>query len=178
MNIFGLLGIVAACGAVGGVIATLTSEDRGFPLPGTVENTGGKVWRPGWIGLIIIGAVAAAVSFALYGPLTGQTVIGGPDNPNAGAADDYGLTLAALGGAVLVGAGGSKWFASQVDKRILRDAAVAAAAGDANAHKAGQIGSALPTVAFRLANNIAPSPSGDVETRTTGATPPTSGSRA
>ena len=179
MDIITLLAVVAACGALGGIIATLTSEDRGFVLPGIVEDTDGRVWRPGWIGLVVIGAVAAAVSFALYGPLTGQTVVGGPDSPNAGATDEYGLTLAALAGAVLVGAGGSKWFASQIDKRILQQAAVAAAAGGSDAQKASQISGASPTGAFRLASNIDTPSAITTAARTTATTtPPQSGSRA
>lgn len=157
MSIWAITGIVAIAGGIGGVVAALLSEDRGFVLPKGVEAGGSKILRPGFVGLILTGAIAAALSFALYGPLASSTVVGGPENADeevvgdddSGA--DFGITLAALGGAVLVGAGGSKWLSSQVDKATVQAAASIAAGKDASAEKSAEIAKASPLQALRIA---------------------------
>ena len=145
MSVLGLLAVVAVFGAIGGVVAALTSDDKGFVLPAKVRDSQTTIIRPGFLGLVVVGAVAAAVSFALYGPLTGATAIGGPD-PQSGSepTDQYGLTLASLAGAVLVGAGGSKWLASQVDKQVLQEAAIVAASKNPDGAAATRMASGSP----------------------------------
>ena len=110
--------IVAAAGGVGGMIAALLSEDRGFVRPTKVSAATGLVYRPGWIGLIVTGATAAWVSWGLYGPVATAAI-----STSAGQS----LTMSTICGAVLVGTGGSKWISSQVDKTLLQQAAGAAA---------------------------------------------------
>lgn len=159
MSTFALLGVVAVAGAIGGFVAALLSEDKGFVLPTQVKNTSGTIIRPGFVGLILVGAAAAAISFALYGPLASETVFGGPDAADSGVAEDgedFGITLAALGGAVLIGVGGSKWLSSQVDAALLREAAAAAASKDGDDGAAIQIATARPNQALRLAQAMRP----------------------
>jgi hypothetical protein len=59
--------IVAAAGGIGGMIAAVLSEDKGFVRPTKVTAATGTVYRPGWTGLILTGASAALVSWGLYG---------------------------------------------------------------------------------------------------------------
>jgi hypothetical protein len=160
MSALTVLAVVAAAGAIGGIFAALLSEDRGFPLPSKVTTGGATIIRPGFLGLIAVGAIAAALSFALYGPLASETIVGGPDQADENIADDdsddYGLTLAALAGACLVGMGGSKWLSSQVDAAILQVAASTAAAGHSDTNKAVSIATANPTRALGIARSMGP----------------------
>lgn len=141
---------IAAAGAVGGVAAALMSEDRGFVLPMKVTVASGTVVRPGFVALVVIGAVAGVLSWGLYGPLA-----------NAGLLEDVDsswLTLSAIAGAALVGTGGSKWLSGHVDKTLLQQAATAAArsnpASEADANK---IATGTPMEALDAATSI-PSP--------------------
>lgn len=149
MTAWEITGIVAVAGALGGVIAALMSEDKGFLLPTKVQDATGTIIRPGFLGLMIIGAAAAALSFALYGPLSNTTAFG--SDHSGLPRQDYGITLAALGGAVLVGIGGSKWISSQVDKALLSQAAGTAAGKVKNAVVGTEIAQARPTEALKLA---------------------------
>lgn len=151
-----MAGGIAAAGCVGGVLAALLSEDKGFAFPRFVKITlpddskiTTNVLRPGFLGLILIGAVAATLSWALYGPLANEVIIG---TATASAGTATGVTLAALGGAALVGAGGSKWLSSQVDQALLRQTAtVAAAKKPADAPTASAIATAAPSRALQAA---------------------------
>ena len=51
----------------------------------------------------------------------------------------------------LSGYGGARWLTNEVDKRILKAAASAAAEGDADKGKATQIANSSPSEAFRIA---------------------------
>lgn len=150
-------GYIAAAGGIGGVVAALLSEDKGFVLPTRMTNAedGSKtnVIRPGFVGLILIGAIAATVSWALYGPAADLVLAStSPDVQAAGAAN---LTLAAIGGAVLVGAGGSKWISGQVDKTLLRQtASVAAGRKPADPQVAHLIATAAPSQALQAAQTM------------------------
>jgi hypothetical protein len=167
--------VVAGAGAVGGLGAALVSEDKGFRLPAKFvdpANPSSKVWRPGWIGLIFIGALAAVVSWGLYGDLAQQDFFGG-GGPNVGddpaeeedEGGNHGITLSALVGAVLVGMGGSKFLSTQVDKKLLENTATAAAAAAGSSDQANPtdvtaikqaIDDNRPAVALQTARRIQP----------------------
>lgn len=68
MSMWSFLGIVIVAGAVGGMVNCLIN-DKGFQLPQVVALDGSSILVPGFIGNIITGAIAAGVSWALYGPL-------------------------------------------------------------------------------------------------------------
>ena len=107
MTLWVLLAIVFVAGAVGGVINAWMS-DNGFMLPRTEESGGNRFIRPGFLGNIITGGVAACVSWGLYGPFAAAYVVGGP--PSGAAGTELGLTLSSLVGALLVGVGGARWL--------------------------------------------------------------------
>lgn len=148
-----MTGIVAAAGGAGGVVAALLSEDKGFVLPQFVKinptdasEVRTNVLRPGFLGLIVVGAIAAALSWALYGPVANDVVMGATTATTALP----GVTFAVLGGAVLVGMGGSKWLSSQVDQTLLRyTATVAAAKEPADAATVSAIATAGPATALQ-----------------------------
>jgi hypothetical protein len=156
-SIWEIAGIVAAAGGVGGVVAALLSEDKGFVLPTrvnkTADGTSAGVIRPGFIGLVLIGAVAATVSWALYGPAADVALVTTASTTTSVGATS--LTLAAIGGAVLIGVGGSKWISGQVDKTLLRQtASVVAGKQPADAQAAHLIATAQPSLALKAAQDM------------------------
>lgn len=98
-----------------------------MPRKSPVNGANGVgIWRPGYIGNILIGAVAAIVSWGLYGPFSAAYLFGTSPVPET-TPQKFGLTLSAFVGAVLVGVGGAKWLSDEVDKRLLKAAASEAA---------------------------------------------------
>jgi hypothetical protein len=148
-DIWLLLGVVCVAGAVGGVINALLS-DNGFVLPRQELVSDVSVLRPGVIGNILVGAVAAGVSWGLYGPLAVVTVLPLPSDKASTAA----LTLSALVGAVLVGAGGARWLTNEIDKSVLKSASTKAAAGKTDATVASQMAGASPINVLKLAGTL------------------------
>ena len=139
--------IVAAAGALGGVTNAFLT-DNGFVLPRRERNDGGDILRPGVLGNMLVGIVAAIVSWGLYGPLANQSVYPARTLP----ADVAPVTLAAIAGAVLIGVGGSRWLTNEVDKRLLRAAASnAAAAPKASDQTMSRIALARPAKALEMA---------------------------
>jgi hypothetical protein len=103
---------IAIAGAIGGIVNAAIS-DEGVPLPYWKKG----IWCPGFLGNAFIGAVAASVSWMLYG--SGSGVDLAADSPR----QVLSLTFAALAGATLVGIGGARWLTNEVDKRFLQEAA-------------------------------------------------------
>lgn len=149
-------------GAVGGAVNALMT-DNGFLLPQKASlDDSTSVLRPGFIGNMFIGAVAAVVSWGLYGPLSAVAIVGTQQAPAAGTTlDQIGLSLASLTGAVLIGVGGARWLPSEVDKSLLRATAAQAAGAQPSPAASQQIAMASPAQAL----NVAKSMSG-VDTRT------------
>ena len=140
--------VVFAAGAVGGIANVLLAGD-GFHLPKYDQPSG--IYLPGFLGNIAIGGIAAVISWGLYGPFASSVIVGVGTVANG---DEPKLTLAALVGAILVGTGGARWLASEVDKRLFRSAAAEAAAkpGDQIASKA--IASSTATQALALVRKM------------------------
>ena len=147
MEFWMILIVVIVAGAVGGIVNALMS-DNGFVLPKSADTDDGRIVRPGFLGNILIGGVAAGISWGLYGPFAAYPLLGGAADANA---DPVQLTLSALVGAVLVGVGGARWLTNEVDKTLLRAAASQAAAGAADSETAAQILIASPARALSLA---------------------------
>lgn len=104
MSFFTSILLVALFGAIGGVLNSL--------LAGGFEHwhydTAKKIWRPGWLGNVIIGAFAALVVWALYGPFSGYAV---------STNEVFPLPVAQIGGCILVGISGAKILSSMADKQ-------------------------------------------------------------
>lgn len=145
-NIWFMLLYISLAGCVGGMINALLSEN-GFIMPKTEEVDGTKIIRPGMIGNVLIGAVAAGVSWGLYGAAATAPLMGNTAEPVP-------LTLSALMGAVLVGIAGAKWLTNEVDKTLLKAAAVQAASAQMSPQKAQAMANATPAAAFEIAKNL------------------------
>jgi len=143
MTIWCMLLIVFGAGVVGGTINALTS-DNGFILPVCKEG----ICRPGWLGNAFIGGAAAMISWSLYGPLAGESIDAVGDGELANSAK---LTVAAVGGAVLIGVGGARWLSNEVDKRLLRAAGVELAGKDRKPELVGVMSTASPAAALEKA---------------------------
>jgi hypothetical protein len=144
--------IVLIAGAVGGAVNALMT-DNGFLRP-KMEKVDEKtsIFRPGYLGNILIGAVAAVVSWGLYGPLSPYYIIGTEQALAANALPEtVGLTLAALVGAIMIGIGGARWLTSEVDKNLLRATAAQAASSKPSAAASQQIAIATPAQALNVA---------------------------
>lgn len=131
-------------GGAGGIINALMT-DNGFIMPKqAVTDLGANIWRPGMFGNVLIGAIAALVSWGLYGSAAGESVMS--NTPVA-------FTWAAMTGAILVGTAGARWLTSEVDKTMLKATAAAAASTPANGPLAGQLATLPPAAALAAAQS-------------------------
>lgn len=144
MSIWPPLGIVAAVGLFGGLINSLLT-DSGFKMPGYADANR-TIWAPGFFGNMVIGLTAAVVSWGLYGPAGGYIVY--PHTINKGS---YTLTLTGIFTALIISIGGARWLTSEVDKRLLRAAAVAA---EQDPEKKQEIAAATPRQALNTAKDV------------------------
>lgn len=99
---------IAFAGAFGGIIYTILSGE-GFALPQWKSN----VLCLGFIGNVVIGATAAAVSWGLYGAGSGMNMLASSTTEEIAS-----LSVSTLSGALLIGAGGATWLKSEIDKRL------------------------------------------------------------
>lgn len=106
-----LLAIICAAGAIGGLVNGLLNSN-GLLLPCAQQVNGTSIVHPGFLGNILIGMVAAALSWGLYGPLSATPLFGSQ-------ATASGFTLSALVGAILIGIAGARWITNEVDKKLL-----------------------------------------------------------
>ena len=134
---------VVVAGAIGGT-ANAGMTQNGFIMPAMTAGDDVRVWRPGVLGNVAIGAVAALVSWGLYGSGAALQVF-------TSATTTSDLTYSALVGAILVGMGGARWLTAEVDKNLLRGAAIAAAKKDPSPDLAGQIAISSPVEALAAA---------------------------
>ena len=146
ISIWILLAIICAAGAMGELINALLS-DNGFPLPRTQQVDGLSIVRPGFRGNILIGIVASALSWGLYGPLSAFELFNPPSTPVS-------FTLSSLVGAALVGVAGARWITNEIDKKLLTAAASKAAAAPAAPEAARQIVAASPAKALAIAQQL------------------------
>jgi hypothetical protein len=144
------IGIVMLSGAVGGIVNALVS-DNGFVRPS--EETAGDVTiiRPGFAGNILLGAMAAFISWGLYGAFSNAVIWGA--NTGLGR-EEVTVSIASIAGAVLVGIGGARWLTNEVDKKLLRTAAVTAAASKPSFDDSQKIARATPAQAFNIAKKM------------------------
>jgi hypothetical protein len=124
-----ILVAVAVAGAVGG-LANAAVSGTGVVLPSLMDVDGATVLRLGVVGNVFVGALAAVVSFGLYGPLSTRPLLsagaaGAPAGPLV-------LTLGACVGALLVGFTGGRWLTAEADRQLNR--AARAATAEAAAH--------------------------------------------
>lgn len=150
-----MITLVIVAGAVGGA-ANAVISDNGFLLPRSEITAGGaRLLRPGFVGNMFTGGVAAMVSWGLYGPLSSRVIVGPAEAlaQNA-AASTLGLTLASLVGAVLVGVGGARWLSNEVDKKLLKAAAVDAATKQSSPEASQKMALSTPAQTLNIARSM------------------------
>ncbi|MHB9004753.1 MAG: hypothetical protein ACYC6C_11945 [Coriobacteriia bacterium] len=148
-----LLFYVAIAGAVGGVVNSLLT-DNGFRLPKSEPAGNTTIYRPGWIGNVVVGLVAAVISWGLYGPLAAYYIATTGGLKVAATAEPVGLTLSTLVGAVLIGIGGARWLSSAVDEKVLRAAGAKAAESPESADLAQTFLLGQPVDALRMVEKL------------------------
>jgi hypothetical protein len=154
MRIWLMLIIICIAGAIGGIINALLT-DQGFVKPHKQRNEGVKIYRPGFLGNILTGSIAAGISWGLYGPLSSYVVLGFSATTSVPSTLTTGLTLSSLVGAVLVGVGGARWLTNEADKKLLRNAASIAASAKPSADAAERIAFATPAETVEIASELA-----------------------
>jgi hypothetical protein len=144
------IGIIMLSGAMGGFVNALVS-DNGFIKPS--EEVAGDVTivRPGFAGNILLGGMAAFVSWGLYGGFSNAVVYG---TVNGSGTDAISISISAIAGAVLVGMGGARWLTNEVDKKLLRNAAVNAAASKGAIDESRKMAASTPAQAFKIAKKM------------------------
>jgi hypothetical protein len=136
-----VIAVIAAIGAAGGFMNVFLG-DAGLHRPGTIyANTDHAVWEPGFLGVVIVGCVAAVGSWATMNAL---------DLIGAHAAS-LALTTGDVANALIVGFGGAKWFKSEKEKDILQIAGGIAASKSANPEAAVEIATGTPIQALHAA---------------------------
>jgi hypothetical protein len=133
--------IVAVCGAVGGFVNVFIG-DSGLHLP-TIEQ---GIFRPGYIGVVIVGLVAAVGAWLATqtATLTGNMT---PSPPVV-------LRLSELSTALIVGFGGARWFKSETESTVFRKTAAVAAGKSADHEAAATIASGTAFEALSAANRM------------------------
>ena len=142
MSLLLLMLLIFAAGAMGGAINALLS-DNGFLMPKWEAVGMNKIFRLGFMGNIFISGVGACISWGLYGPFAGEDIFGA-------TAQEFGLTLSTLVGAILVGIAGARWVTNEVDKLLLRAIASEAAKTQPSQDMAAKIALAKPGEAVKM----------------------------
>lgn len=102
--------VIFAAGCLGGLASSAVIGE--FRLP--YHDRQARVFRPGWIGTMIAGGMAAGASWGVYGPLASQALIGGE-----GSGVILALTLSEFFGAVLIGVGGGRWLTVELERLLM-----------------------------------------------------------
>jgi hypothetical protein len=97
MGVLELIACVGGAGALGG-LATCAIEKE-FGLPHFDKKT--KTWRPGWLGNVLVGAIAAIAVWGMYGPLSTYDLA-------IGTGPRVTLTVSQLVTSILVGLSGGQ----------------------------------------------------------------------
>jgi hypothetical protein len=106
MTIWQIILLIAAFGAIGGIVNSAISGEFNYPR----FDPAAKVWRPGWIGNVLVGAVAALVVWGVYGPLASYDLV-------TGKTVELHLTVAQLLTSLVVGLSGGKILTLMAEKQ-------------------------------------------------------------
>ena len=106
MTIWQIIMLIAGFGAIVGIVNCAISGEFNYPR----FDAGAKVWRPGWIGNVLIGAVASVVVWGIYGPVASYDIL-------HGTLVDVHLTIAQLLTSLVVGLSGGKILTLMAEKQ-------------------------------------------------------------
>jgi hypothetical protein len=107
MSIFYAILVIAGLGALGGLVNCAVAGE--FALPHVDRDA--KVWRPGWIGNVVAGAIAAPVIWGIYGPLAGRSIT---------APEPIEITLIQAFTSIVIGFGGGRILTLEAQKQAER----------------------------------------------------------
>jgi hypothetical protein len=138
--VWAMLGVIAGAGAIGGIANALLGNNSGIVIP-KVSN---GILQLGVIGNVLLGAFAAIITWGLYGPLKDAVLLGSEPIGQLPA----NLTVTAVVGAALAGAGGARVVSNELDKRFYKSAATEAAQKASNPALAAAIASGTPAEAL------------------------------
>jgi len=111
MDTWLIIAVLFGAGALGGITNAAIADELKMPH----KDPETLVLRPGWVGNVLVGGVAALVLWGLYGPMANAVVIGvAPVEAPAPL-----LRVAELFAAVVTGIGGSRVLTAEVDKLLL-----------------------------------------------------------
>jgi hypothetical protein len=113
MNVWEIIGLVAGLGMIGGLTNCLITGAFKYPR----KDLQDRVWRPGWIANILVGAVAAVVVWCLYGPASSYDLV-------KGGAIDFHLPVAQIASSILVGISGAKILTTMAQRQAERAAKI------------------------------------------------------
>jgi hypothetical protein len=106
MTIWQIILLIAGFGAIGGIVNSAISGEFNYPR----LDPAAKVWRPGWIGNVLVGAVASVVVWGVYGPLASYDLV-------TGTTIELHLTVAQLLTSLVVGLSGGKILTLMAEKQ-------------------------------------------------------------
>jgi hypothetical protein len=108
MPVWAIILLLGCAGAVGGVINAFLANE-GLVLFHTDQiPSGPRIWRPGFVGNVFVGAVTAVVLAGLYSPVGSMRLA---------STADFEITIGMLAGALLSGIGGARLLTNEVNKR-------------------------------------------------------------
>ena len=134
-----IIAVIAGIGAIGGFMNVFIG-DAGLHWPKTEDG----MWQPGFLGVVVVGCIAAVGSWAT---LTTLNLVG----PGA---SELALKTGDIANALIIGFGGAKWFKSESEKGILQKTAAIAAGKHADDEAAKAIATATPIKALHVAMSM------------------------
>jgi len=149
MSILIPLGVILLSGAVGGIVNAIIT-DNGFIKPREEVIDKVVIIRPGIAGNVLLGSIAAFISWGLYGAYSGANIYGAIAGQDAMVS----LSLSATAGAILIGIGGARWLTNETDKKLLKTAAIMAASARPSFEDAQKMLVSTPVQIFNMAKNM------------------------
>ncbi len=143
--------IVTLSGAAGGVINAIIT-DNGFILPREESSEKASIIIPGIIANLLIGAAAGF----LYWGLTESNSLSVVYGPTAPGVDEIKVTVYGVAMSLLAGMAGARYLTNEVDKRLLKAAAVTAAASGPSDKDAQMMAKASPLQMLQIAKSMMP----------------------
>jgi hypothetical protein len=110
VDVWLIVAAVFGAGCLGGLTNAAIAGELKLPH----KDPEARVYRPGWVGNVLVGGVASLVFWGLYGPMA-QAVLIEPADARIVPI----LRVAELFAALLTGIGGGRLLTSEVDKRLL-----------------------------------------------------------
>jgi hypothetical protein len=104
-----IVGMIALAGGLGGLANAAIAGQLELPR----RDRDANVFKPGWLGNVFVGSLAAVAIWAVYGPMAMGVMIG-PGN----SAVPVSLHFAEFGAALVTGVGGGRFLSAEVDRRL------------------------------------------------------------